>query len=97
MELNVKRLAERFSAATAEDTVPKGDTNPYLISAVIEPMRAGKAVRYGEIDFSAFELDDLRRAAGYCEDFDRTSSKLEQLVANISASEPLACTTRSFC
>lgn len=97
MELNLKRLSESFSAAQAEDTVPKGDTNPYLIAAIIDPLRAGRAVKYGDIDFSAFELDDLRTAAGYCEDISMTMYKLEKLVANMAASEAAACKTRSFC
>ena len=97
MELNLNHLSESFSAAQAEDTVPKGDTNPYLIAAIIDPLRAGRAVKYGDIDFSAFELDDLRTAAGYCDDISGTSGKLESLVANISVSEAAACKTRSFC
>ena len=97
MELNLKRLSERFFAAQTEDTVPKGDTNPYLIAAIIEPILAGKTVKYGDIDFSEFELDDLRRAAGYCGDISSTSYKLENLVENICGSEAASCKTRSFC
>ena len=97
MELNLKRLAESFSAAKAEETVPKGDTSPYLIATIINPILAGKSVKYGDIDFSEFDLDDLRRAFGYCGDISRTSYKLETLVANISASEAAACKARSFC
>ena len=97
MELNLKRLAESFSAAQAEETVPKGDTNPYLLATIIEPLLARRSVKYGDIDFSEFELDDLRRAAGYCDDISRTSYKLETLVSNMSASEAAACKTRSFC
>ena len=97
MELNLKRLAESFSAAQAEETVPKGDTNPYLLATIIEPLLARRSVKYGDIDFSEFELDDLRRAAGYCDDISKTSYKLETLVANMSASEATACKTRSFC
>lgn len=97
MELNLKHLSERLAAAQSEDTVPKGDTNPYLIAAIIEPILAGKTVKYGDIDFSEFELDDLRRAAGYCGDISHTSYKLKSLVENISVSEAAACKTRSFC
>ena len=97
MELNLKRLAESLSEAQTEDTVPKGDTSPYLIATIINPILAGKSVKYGDIDFSEFELDDLRTAAGYCEDISMTMYKLERLVANMAASEAAACKTRSFC
>lgn len=97
MELNLKHLTERFSAAQSEDTVPNGNTNPYLVEAIIEPLLAGKSVKYGDIDFSMFELDELRTAAGYCEEISRTSAKLEKLVANLSISKAAACKTRAFC
>ena len=97
MELNLKHLSERFFTAQTEDTVPKGDTNPYLMKTIIEPLLAGKSVKYGDIDFSEFELDELRTAAGYCGDISRTSDKLKSLVANISCSEAAACKTRAFC
>lgn len=97
MEFSLKHLSERLLAMQSEDTVPKGDTNSYLIAAIIEPILAGKTVKYGDIDFSEFELDDLRRAAGYCGDISSTSYKLKNLVENICGSEAAACKTRSFC
>lgn len=97
MDLNLKRLSGRLSTAQSEDTVPKGNTNPYLITAIIEPMLAGKGVKFGDIDFSEFELDELRTAAGYCDEISRTSAKLEKLVANLSISKAAACKTRAFC
>ena len=97
MEVNMKRLSERLSTAQSEDTVPRGNTNPYLITTIIEPLLAGKSVKYGDIDFSEFELDELRTAAGYCDEISRTSDKLKSLVANISRSEAAACKTRAFC
>ena len=83
--------------AKPEDTVPKENTSPYLIATVIEPLRNGKSVTYGTIDFSRFELDDLRRAAGYCEDICRTSNRLESFVEKMCAAEAASCKKRSFC
>ncbi len=97
MELNLERLSERLSIAQSEDTVSKEGVNPYLIEAIIEPMLAGKSVKYGDIDFAAFELDELRTAAGYCDNISNTSYKLEKLVANISVSKATACKMRAFC
>lgn len=97
MEISLKHLSERLSSVQSEDTVPKGETNPYLIEAIIKPLLAGKSVKYGDIDFSKFELDELRTAAGYCEDISRTSCKLERLVANLSVSKAAACKMRAFC
>ena len=97
MDIDLNRLTTRLHSALPEDTVPKGETNPYLIAAIIEPYLSGRKVKYGDIDFSAFELDDLRRAAGYCDDIDRTSSVLRGLVDRVSASEAAACKVRSFC
>ena len=97
MELNLRLLKTNLEALQSMDTVPKGDTNPYLIRTVIEPLLAGKKLRYGDIDLGEFELDDLRRAAGYCEDICRTSRKLEELVANMAVSQAAATKTRTFC
>ena len=97
MELNIAMLTKKLAGAQPEPTVPPGDTNPYLLETIIEPFRCGKTVKYGDIDFSEFELDDLRVAAGYCEKIGRTSMRLEGLVANMSLSECMVCKTRSFC
>ena len=97
MELDLNRLTTRLHTALPEDTVPKGKTNSYLIAAIIEPVLNGRTVKYGDIDFSAFELDDLRRAAGYCDDIDRTASMLSGLVGRMSSTEAAACKVRSFC
>ena len=97
MELDLRLLKTNLEVLQSMDTVPKGDTSPYLIRTVIEPLLSGKKPRYGDIDLGEFELDDLRRAAGYCEDLCRTSRKLEELVANMAVSQAAASKTRAFC
>lgn len=97
MLIDLKTLCESIKQKESEDCVPTGDVNPYLYNEVLKPMLEGKALTYGEIDFSMFDTDDLRVISHYCDERESLSYKLEGLVGQIASVKPAACTKRAYC
>ena len=69
----------------------------YLLEKLVLPLRRGEKLRYGQVDFSAFDIDDLRVAADYTEKCDRVSGGLETLLESIILADAMPCRKRAFC
>lgn len=66
MKIDLHRFAEKLKGMEAEDTVHgKEEVLPYLYNHILSPLLSGRLVRYGDIDFDAFEADDLRVLSYY--------------------------------
>lgn len=97
MNLDLKQLSKRFSQAEAGEPVSTEEVNPYLLEHLIRPLLRNEPVRYGDIDYDAFEDIDLRIASGYCNDLWQVANKLEQFVGDIASTQPAARRVRVFC
>ena len=60
MKLNLKLLATRFSQTKDGPPVSEDGVNRYLLEQVLRPNLEGDLLRLGEIDFDAFDADDVR-------------------------------------
>ncbi len=97
MTLDLCALHQSLQDAKAEELVSTENINPYLLNEVLKPMLSGIPLRYGDIDYTLFEADDLRTLADH---YDRRCSavhRLETLVGVIAEAEPSACRNRVFC
>ena len=63
MNIKISALERNLRAAQPEKTVPDDDVNPYLLNDLLKRLMDGEDVTYGEVDFSKFEVDDLRSLA----------------------------------
>lgn len=97
MQFDVSLLSKNLSAVKEQPTVPAHEVNPYLLEKLILPLRRGEKLCYGQVDFSAFDIDDLRTAAGYSDECDRMSATLESLAEAIIQADAMPCRTRAFC
>ena len=97
MKLNLKLLAARFSEAKEEPLVPSDGVNRYLIDHVLTPAMSGKTLYVHDIDFSAFELDDIEALMEYHDSLNLEMRKLNQFAAPVSRTLPTPRRTRSFC
>ena len=97
MLIDLKTLCESIKQKESEDCVPMRDVNPYLYNEVLKPLLEGKALTYGEIDFSMFDTNDLRIISDYCDKRERLSYKLEEFVGKIDSAKAYACTKRAYC
>ena len=53
--------------------------------------------RFRQVDFSRFDIDDLRVAARYCDECDRMNYRLNGIVENLARVPAMACGNRAFC
>lgn len=97
MQADMKALRRLLEKAPQEETVDSSDVNPYLLNEVLRPMMAGVDLRYGDIDFTRFETDDLRMLAHYYDEIGHISNSLNNLVGKLVEAAPCACKGRAFC
>lgn len=98
MKIDLHRFAEKLKHIEAEDTVSgKDEVLPYLYDHILLPLLSGHLVRYGDIDFDAFEADDLRVLSYYCDEIGRTVYRLENLNRKLIETPPAAGRRRAFC
>jgi len=67
MKLNLKLLSTRFFQAKEQPCVPADGVNRYLVEQVLRPNLDGKLLRLGDIDFDAFDADDVSALEDYYE------------------------------
>ena len=95
VDLNV--LRQKLSDLDTEETVDSSEVNPYLLNKVLRPILDGAELRYGDIDYSEFDPDDIRVLAHYCKMCDQVSYRLSETVEQIIKAQPAASATRAFC
>ena len=97
MKLNLKLLAIRLSQAKEEPPVSDDGVNRYLIDHVLTPAMSGKTLYVHDIDFSAFEQDDIEALMEYHDELNCELRKLNQFAVPVSQTLPTPMRTRSFC
>ena len=93
MKLNLKLLAARFSQAKEEPPASEEGVNRYLLEQVLRPNLAGKLLRLGDIDFDAFDADDVPALVK----LNKASRDLSQFAQTVVRVPPVAKAGRSFC
>ncbi len=97
MKLNLKLLAVRFSEAKEEPLVPTDGVNRYLIDNVLVPAMSGETLYVCDIDFSAFDQDDIEALMEYHDSLNLEMQKLSQFAGPVSRTLPAPRRTRAFC
>ncbi len=97
MKLNLKLLSTRFSQAKDEPSVSDGGVNRYLLEQVLRPNLEGELLRLGDIDFGAFDADDVPALEDYYDRLYKASQDFSQFAQTLSRVPPAPRTVRSFC
>ena len=97
MRIDIARLTQALSDAKAVETVSTAEVNPYLLNEVIRPLQQGIKLCYGDVDYSRFDIDDLRVAARYCEKIGDMSYRLRGVIGNIAKARAKPCARRAYC
>lgn len=97
MAVDLRVLCQKLSDLDAEETVDSSEVNPYLLNEVLRLIQNGIALRYGDIDYSEFDPDDIRVLAYYCKTCDQVSYQLNETIKKIIKIPPAASVTRAFC
>ena len=97
MKLNLKLLATRFSQAKEELPVSEEGVNRYLLEQVLRPNLEGDLLRLGDIDFDAFDADDVPALEEYYDRLYKASQDLAQFAQTVARVPPAPKAVRVFC
>lgn len=97
MTLDLKLLATRFSQAKDEPPVPTEGVNPYLLENILLPCMNNETVRLRDIDFAAFDTEDVDGLEEYYDALSRAGGRLCQFAETVQKLPPEAQKTRLFC
>lgn len=97
MKLDLKLLSIRFSQAKDEPPVPTEGVNPYLLGQILLPCMNGKTIKLQDIDYEAFDVDDIEDLANYYCKLSKAGGRLTQLTETIQKLSPEAQKARMFC
>lgn len=97
MKLNLELLSMRFSQKETEQIVPTDGINTYLLEKVLLPAMNDGTIYLGDIDFDAFDAEDIEAVAEY---HDRLTGAVQltfQFVMAVDSTPSQASRDRMFC
>jgi len=97
MKLDLKLLSMRFSQAKDEPPVPTEGVNPYLLEKILIPSLNGETVCLRDIDYEAFDEEDVEPLEEYYEALSKAAGKLAQFTETVRNIPPAAPKARGFC
>jgi len=97
MKLDLKLLSMRFSQTKDEPPAPTEGVNPYLLEKILLPCMNGESILLRDIDYSAFDVEDIEPLAEYHDELAQAGYKLEQLAKTVQNLPPAAKKSRTFC
>ncbi len=97
MKLDLKLLSMRFSQMKNEPPVSTGGVNPYLLEKILLPCMNGGTVYLRDIDYHAFDMEDIDLLEKYYNDLSRAGGRLQQLTDTVRNVLPEARKGRIFC
>ena len=97
MKLDLKLLSMRFSQTKDEPPAPAEGVNPYLLEKILLPCMNGESILLRDIDYSAFDVEDIEPLAEYHDELAQAGYKLEQLAKTVQNLPPEAKKSRTFC
>ena len=97
MKLNLKLLATRFSQAADQPCVSEEGVNRYLLERVLRPNLEGNLIRLGDIDFSAFDAEDVPALEDYYDRLHEASHGLSQFAQTLNRVQAAPKAVRAFC
>ena len=97
MKLDLKLLVMRFSQAKDEPPVQTDGVNEYLLKKILLPCMNNEKVCLRDIDYDAFDMEDVDLLERYYNDLSRAGGKLQQLTETVQNIRPEARKARMFC
>lgn len=97
MKLNLKLLATRFSQAKDELFVSDDGVNRYLLEQVLRPNLNGESLYLGDIDFDAFDGEDVSELEDYYDRLELAARALRQFAQTVDRIPPAPDKARTFC
>ena len=97
MKLDLKLLSRRFSQMKNEPPVPTEGINSYLLEKILLPCMNNGTIYLRDIDYDAFDIEDIDFLERYYDDLSRAGGKLHQFIDTVQNLPPEAQKARMFC
>lgn len=97
MRLDLKLLSMRFYQEREEPPIPQDGLNRYLLEKILTPALHCTDIYLQDIDFTAFDVDDVNELECYYGQLCNAGRKLEQFIQTAAQTTPVAGSARSFC
>lgn len=97
MKLDLELLAEKLRQRENKPPVSEAYVNPYLLDHVLRPALNGADIAMTDIDYAAFDLEDVALLADYYCDLEEVCRKLSRMTGMIGSAVPAARAVRMFC
>ena len=97
MRLDLKLLCMRFSQKKEEPPIPQEGLNKYLLEKILTPALHRTDIYLRDIDFTAFDVEDVNELENYYTSLYHEGQGLEQFVQTVAQTQPVASRIRSFC
>jgi len=97
MKLDLKLLSTRFSQAEDESPASTEGVTPYLLKEILLPSLNGKTLRLKDIDYEAFDLEDIEPLEDYYLELSDACGKLRLFTETVRKIPPEARKARMFC
>lgn len=97
MKLDLKLLSTRLSQAKDEPPVPTDGVNPYLLVKILLPCMNDERILLRDIDYDAFEVEDVDALEEYYDKLSRAGGRLRQFTETVQKCPPEARRVRQFC
>ena len=97
MRLDLELLSIRFSQKKEEPPVPQDGISAYLLENILMPALDSKDIYLKDVDFTAFDVDDIDKLEDYYNQLYNTGRRLDQFIQTVAQTLPSASSIRSFC
>lgn len=97
MKLDLKLLSMRFSQMKNEPPVPTEGINSYLLEKILLPCMNNGTVYLQDIEYDAFDVEDIDLLERYYDDLSRAGGRLLQFAETVKKLPPEAQKARMFC
>lgn len=97
MRLDLELLSIRFSQKKEEPPVPQDGLNAYLLENILTPALDSKDIYLKDVDFTAFDVDDIDKLEDYYNQLYSRGQGLDQFIQTVAQILPSASSVRSFC
>lgn len=97
MKIDLRELAEVLAAVEGKQTFDFRNAPDYVLKHIYEPLSKGEKLFFADLDFEAFNEDDLNALDEWINDRGYAFSRLCRLNEHFSNAVPVSAAARAFC
>lgn len=97
MKINLSMLVKELTALPHTPSPKPKNVPLYVLTHILKPLRAGKSVSFADLNFEAFDEDDLDSLYDMLSELEDRTDRLNRLRSIFYCAKPDAAVQRKFC